>query len=142
MLHIKYSKLSFFIVDCSLKIYNENYSAALDHISMIKNEPFPVNADIYILKIKIFYELGFTDSALSVADSFRHFLSGSKLISDNFGQLHYNFLKYFNIIAKLKSNKNVKKMNKLHHDIKECRNIRDKNWLLSKTVEIIEDIEK
>ncbi|MBK6505980.1 MAG: hypothetical protein IPG02_09985 [Ignavibacteria bacterium] len=69
----------------------------------------PITIDSYILKAKNFYMLEHFDSALSLADSFRHYVNLNKLISDFHKQNLFNFLKYFRAIIRLKVKINKQK---------------------------------
>lgn len=134
----KESRNNFFSYGYSvLLFYKKNYSEALDHISMIKNEPLPVTIDIYILKIKIFYELGFYDSALSYAESFRHYILGNKIISEYVENLLSNFIRYFKNILTLKKKPSDRIKNKLLFELNESNKLREKRWLLEKLGELI-----
>ncbi|MBK8550480.1 MAG: hypothetical protein IPL53_05215 [Ignavibacteria bacterium] len=131
------SRDNFFNFGYSVLLFNKkNYSGALDHISMIKNESLPVTVDIYVLKIKLFYELGFFDSALSVADSFRHFLKGNNLISDYLASHHNIFLNFFRSVSKLRKDTSKIKANKLQDEIQNTAHVRDKDWLINKIEEL------
>ena len=137
------SRENFFNFGYSVLLFvKKNYSGALDHLSMIRNESLPVTLDIYILKIKLFYELGFCDSALSVADSFRHFIKGNKLISDYMAAHHNNFIKYFKSVLRLKNNPAKVKFNKLPDELKNTAQVRDKDWLIEKIEELADGREK
>ena len=119
-----------------LLFHKKNYSGALDHISMIRNESFPITLDVYILKTKIFYEMEFYDSALSMADSLRHFIKGNKLISDIMANNLKNFYKYFRSLLNLRVKHTESKKDKLLIELKEGKLIRDKKWLIDKLEEL------
>ncbi len=112
-----------------LMFYKKNYSDALVQISRIRSESQPITVDIYLLKLKIFYRLGHYDSAVSVADSFRHFISGNKLISDFHKDTLVNFLKYFKIIIRLTLKPDTPKLKKLISDINSSIYTKEKKWM-------------
>lgn len=103
---------------------------------MIRNESFPITLDVYILKTKIFYEMEFYDSALSMADSLRHYIKGNKLISDIMANNLKNFYKYFRSLLNLKVKHTESKKGKLLIELKEGKFIRDKKWLIDKLEEL------
>ncbi len=120
-----------------LQFHKKNYPESLNQISKIKSESHPIKIDIYILKAKIFYMLGHFDSALSIADSFRHFISGNKLMSDFHKNYLMNFLKYYKSIIRLKESKDKAKTKKLLTELQKAANTRDKNWIIEKTEELL-----
>lgn len=122
--------------DALLMFYKKNYQESLSHISKIKSESLPITIDIYILKSKIFYMMGYDDSAIDVADSFRHFITGHKHISDFHKENLMNFLKYFKKILKLKSNKDRLKLKALLDELRTSVNTKDKKWM----IETVEDL--
>lgn len=121
-----------------LLFYNKNYTGALEQISRIKYESHPITVDIYILKLKIFYMLGHYDSAVSVEDSFRHFISGNKLISDFHKVTLRNFLKYFKSIIRLTLKPEKARLIKLLTEIDNSIKTKEKKWM----TEIVRDLLK
>ena len=120
--------------------YKNNYSEALEHISRIKSEAHPITLDIYILKLKIFYKLGHYDSAVSVGDSFRHYISGNKLLSDFHKITLINFLKYFKLIIRLTLKPGKAKLVKLLSEIDSSNYTKEKKWLTGITRDLVNSI--
>jgi len=120
-----------------LLFYKKNYPGALEQISRIKSESHPVTVDIYILKLKIFYMLGHYDSAVSVEDSFRHFVSGNKLLSDFHKVTLLNFLKYYKSIIRLTLKPDVSKLKKLLSEIDSSTNTKEKKWMTEITGDLL-----
>lgn len=122
-----------------LSFHKKNYPDALSHISKIKSESSPITKDIYILKAKIFYVLGHYDSALAVADSFRHYVTGSKLFSDFHKETVLNFLKYYKLILRLTIKPDRSKIQSLLSDLQNIKNTKEKKWMIEKTEELLTD---
>lgn len=116
-----------------LSFYKNKYSDSLDHISKINHESIPITTDIYILKAKIFYMLGHFDSALAVANSFRHFITGNKLIADFHKDTLLNFLKYFKIILRLTVKSDKSKLKNLLTELQNVRDTKEKKWMIEIT---------
>lgn len=113
-----------------LSFNKKKYTDALAHISKIKSESLPITTDIYVLKAKIFYLLGHFDSALDVANSFRHYVTGNKLISDFHKETFLNFLKYYKVILRLTVKKDKIKLNMLLDEIKNSYYTKEKKWMI------------
>lgn len=120
-----------------LMFHKKNYSESLDHISMIKHELLPITIDIYVLKSKIFYEMGFFDTGKSVADSLRHFIKNNRVLSDVLKNSLKSFYTYFNTLLSLNNNFNEVKLNKLLSDIESSNGTWNKIWLTEKTNELL-----
>lgn len=118
-----------------LMFHKKNYSGSLDHISMIKYEMLPITIDIYVLRAKIFYELGFFDTAQSVADSLRHYIRNNKVMSDILKNSLKNFYVLFTSLLRIKKNYSKVKHGKLLTEIEYSTGTWNKIWLLEKTNE-------
>ncbi len=121
----------------SLSFYKKNYSDALVQITKIKSEPTPITVDIYVLKSKIFYELEHYDSALSVADSFRHYITHNKIHSGYYKETLKNFLKYFKLILRLRKKYEKTKAATLFYELQNLSNTREKKWMIEKVSELL-----
>lgn len=120
-----------------LRFYTGDYSESLSHNSKIQSGLLPITIDSYVLKAKIFYVLGHSDSALSLADSFRHFINLNKLMSEFHKQNLQNFLKYFRAIVRLKAKKNIAKAGKMLAELQTSSNTREKKWLIEMTEDLL-----
>ena len=116
-----------------LSLYKKKYPDALTHISKIKSESSPITSDIYILKAKIFYLIGHFDSAVALADSFRHYITGNKHISDFHKITLLNFIKYYKSILRLTLKPDNSKLKKLLNEIKISINTKEKKWMTETT---------
>jgi hypothetical protein len=116
-----------------LSLYKKKYPDALIHISKIKYESSPITIDIYILKAKIFYLLGHFDSAIALADSFRHYITGNKNLSDFHKITLLNFVKYYKSILRLTLKPDNSKLKILLNEIKISINTKEKKWMTETT---------
>lgn len=115
-----------------LMFHKKNYSGSLDHIAMIKNEMLTITIDIYVLKIKLFYELGFFDTVMSVADTFRHYLTNNKIISRYLKESLSSFLKFLRILISLKKKPSKQKQENLMHELESSSRTWNRSWLIEK----------
>ncbi|MBK8553862.1 MAG: hypothetical protein IPL53_23550 [Ignavibacteria bacterium] len=87
--------------------------------------------DINMLYTLIYFEMNYRDSALSVADSFKHFLKSNNKLSEEIKVNHLNFLKFLISIINLKENHiDLFKVQKLRKEINDYSYLIRKSWLL------------
>lgn len=125
--------------------HKKDYEGSLDHILKLVIDSPPLILDIYFLKSKIFYEIEMPDSARSIADSFRHYISNNSSFSDFFKLYLKTFLKHYKTLLKFKS-KSVKSesdrsvksnVKSFLNELEKSKNLRDKKWLIEKTRELL-----
>lgn len=126
------------MLNYSLSLLNfekKNYKESLNNLARLKYDSFVFKYDVKVLSLMIYYELRYFEEALSVIDSFKHFINKTKSISGYAKEIHLNFLKYYYEIIKLKSlDNNAEKENekgKLKEVISKMK-IRNKSWLIEK----------
>ncbi len=113
----------------------EKYDNALEHISKLKSPSLAIVIDSYVMKSKIFLMQGYYSSAVSVADTFRHYISGSKLLSDYHKLTLKNFLKYYRQLLKLIRKGDKKRLSLLLDELRDALDTREKKWM----IRVIED---
>jgi len=52
----------------------------------------------------VYYELGYIEEAISMIDSFRHFINETPSISDYIREIHVNFIRFLHDIIRLSDN--------------------------------------
>ena len=114
-----------------LSFHEERYTEALDYVSMIEFESMPLTIDIYVIKSKIFYLLGHTDSAFSVVDSFRHYIKSNKMMSDIQKEALLNFLRYFRKILRYSKSHDKLRLKKLLLDLGSASITTERKWMIS-----------
>lgn len=117
--------------------YKNEFTESLNFISNIKHELLPITLDMYILKIKIFYRLGYLDSVRSQTDSFRHFIKNNKLISDYHKVTLLNFLKFFKTILRLSVKADKIRLNEVIDQIKSSKDTKERKWMLEIAEELL-----
>lgn len=108
------------------------YNKALEMLNMIKFDQFIYKLDMKNLSLKIHYELGQFDSALSVIDTYRHFINKNVLVSDSKRALHYNFISFVNKLIQYKLSPRNKSLLFLEDKVKKSKNTFNKEWILEK----------
>ncbi len=89
-----------------------------------------------ILKIKNFYELGYSDSLYAEIDNLRHFLSDSETITSDYMTKSKNFLKFISSVVRAKENKSGVDLFVLRKELEKEYSVNEKKWLMEKIVEL------
>ena len=109
-----------------------NYTKALFCINKIKFDQFVYKLDMKNLQLKINYELEQYESAISVIDTYKHFLKNNVLISESRRILHNNFLDYTNKLIQYRIGSQKVNLHYIKDRIEKSKMIFDKVWLLDK----------
>lgn len=119
-----------------LNFEKKQFNKALTFINKIKFDEFVHKLDMKNLQLKINYELGHFESALSVIDTYKHFLKNNVLISESRKVLHNNFVNYTNKLIQYKNGSKKVNLSFISHKIESGKNIFDRVWLMDKVNEI------
>lgn len=114
----------------------KDFNKSLEQLSKIRNENFVFKLDLRILKLKIYYELGYIEEAYSLVDSHKHFISYTKEISGLTKLSNQKFLKTFLELLKIKSGNNKKNIYNLDKEIKNIGMYQFKDWFEKKSEEL------
>lgn len=123
-----------FIYSKALLAYEKNdLDRALNLISQLKINDMIMKMDIDILLLLIYYERDYIESALSLIDSFRHYLHENQILSNDVIKNNCDFLRFYRFLL---INKNKDKVSPEHEKIRDeilnHNNLRRKNWLIEK----------
>jgi|SRR4030095_3775671 len=122
-----------------LSLERKNYDTALEHISKVNYSFFVFKFDAKILMIKIYYELRSFEQALSLIDSFSHFLMNNKNVSKIFREPFLSFLKIVKSLIK-SSNQNAANSGfdsaELIKKVEGTKQIINRGWILEKAAEL------
>ncbi|MDQ3020291.1 MAG: hypothetical protein M3R36_06945 [Bacteroidota bacterium] len=77
------------------------FSKALDEISKVRYDFFVFKFDVRLYTLKIYYEMNSFESAISLIDTFTHFLSNNKSAP---GKLQEKFFKISEIVTEVNKN--------------------------------------
>jgi hypothetical protein len=84
-----------------LNFERENYEAALQYISKVNYRFFVFKYEAKVLMLKLYYELKAYEQALSLIDSFTHFLMKNRKVPEFYKESFMTFLKYVKALIKL-----------------------------------------
>jgi hypothetical protein len=111
------------------------YEKALIRLGKINLEYSQFKLSVKTLMLMIYYELDSYDSAISLLDTYKHFITRNKLLPEVDRQNHVSFVKYFNEVLSLKiSGKPVPGIT--GQNIKTSGGLVEKAWLLEKIEEL------
>ncbi|MBN8586371.1 MAG: hypothetical protein J0M37_14875 [Ignavibacteria bacterium] len=110
-----------------------NFRDSLKWLSKIRMEEFAFHLDIRSLYIMIYYELEEYESALSAAKAFKKFLKENQMISDERRTGYDNLCTYIIKLINYQGSNSKTDLSALALQLKKCRNITSRSWLLSKT---------
>lgn len=113
----------------------KNFDESLEALSRIDFEIFHFKIDIRILQLKIFFELNLHEEAYSLIDTFRHFISNNKFISERYKINCQNFINFCYRLFRQKENRDYAELISLKKEI--SKNSFNKDWLLKKADEMI-----
>lgn len=121
----------------SMKRYSEalfcfldkDFETSLLHLNSIKNDYFTLKMDIKSWTLKNYIELGYLDSAFSLIDTYRHFISKNKTISDYFRERHLNFIRYAYDVVRMKSGQSRSDAREIEKKLNGTDNVVHKDWL-------------
>lgn len=118
------------------------YQKALSCINKVTFDQFVFKVDMKNLQLKINYELGYFESAMSVIDTYKHFIKNNQLLSESRRILHNNFVTYTLKLIQYKTGSSKISLSFLTDKIKKSKNIFDKGWLLEKIRQLSYDKKK
>ena len=126
--------------DCRLNMYNyslaeyyfqkKRFDEALRYFHKIELNHFILRVDLKNLMLKTYYELDLFENALSLIDSYKHFLSNTEVLSD----IEKRKCKYFILAVQnmIKYKTSIKSVSR--HQIKEYLNhdMHNKEWVIER----------
>ena len=121
-----------------LNFERKRFAEALEQIFRVNYNFFVLKYEAKTLTMKILYELKLFEQALSLIDSFSHFLSKNKKVSELYKRQFMNFLKYCRaLIKKSQKKEQFTKVDiaELKKKISDEKDIINKSWLLEKAEE-------
>ncbi|MEO8666263.1 MAG: hypothetical protein ABI462_12290 [Ignavibacteria bacterium] len=80
-----------------------NYEEALSSFSKTYFPNFIIKLQVKILQLQIYFEMGYYEQAISMIDTFRHYLKREETIKEDFKISFYEFLRLTNDLIKLES---------------------------------------
>ncbi len=109
--------------------YKKEYDAALKRLQEVEFDDVTFNLTFRVMLAKIYYEQGEHEVLLSLMNSFTIYVKRSKKISAELKQTNLNFCSFLKKIVKSKSSEKLKM---LEEEVKTCKLLTDRGWLLKK----------
>lgn len=113
----------------------KDYGSCLSLLGKIDLTFFGFKTDYRNFQLMSYYELGLIESAISLIDSYKHYIGASQDLSQIFREGNSNFIKYVQELIKMKSGNDDFKLMKIKEAINNTPNVFNKWWLLEKATE-------
>ena len=112
------------------------YNRALEYISKVTFKYEGLKRFVKNLMLKIYYELDYVEQALSLIDSYKHFIAKNKKLSEEARMPNSNFLICYKDLLSIKINPDEYNLVLLKKRIAAVENVSSMNWLFAKVGEL------
>ncbi|MBS1519088.1 MAG: hypothetical protein JSS91_13460 [Bacteroidetes bacterium] len=120
------------IIYAQMSFEKGEYEEVLGLLSGLNPDQLYLKLDIRNLTLMSYIELDYTESALSMIDSFRHYLSGNKSLSDAIIESNLRFVNSVNSYILMKERVQTEKLSDLKNSLAPYINEMRINWLIEK----------
>ncbi len=138
----------YFYSEALLYFSKMNFDKSLENISKVKSEVYIFKFDVLVLKLQCEFELKYFEEAYYSLDSIKHLLKSDTTSPKWMKSRLSGFLRYFNYLLKTTHTRVVQlkyefvPFEKLINEIKNSSQILEKEWLLDKFNEKLEEVKK
>lgn len=109
------------------------YDDALDNLSKIRNvKTVSYKLHLRSLQLRLYYDAGLIEQAISAADSFRHFIQKESLMNPMFNEQYRNFYSFYLKLPGLSTGKNSNAADELKESLLQVKNVIHKKWLMER----------
>ena len=116
-----------------LKSRRGKFDEALNHLSKIRNvKTVSYKLNLKSLQLRLYYDAGLIEQAISAADSFRHFIQKESLMNPIYNEQYRNFYSYYLKLPGLSSGKNANAANELKESLQPVKKKKKKKWLMER----------
>jgi hypothetical protein len=140
MLHPDYREDMYNFALAHLNFEKQNYVKALSAIYKVNHDFFVFKYDARIVMLKIFFETSQYEQALSMIDSFSHYLNKNKKVPPLDKERFGNFLKYVKNLIKIRTGMAIFDEFEFKKNF-ETENMIGKKWIAEKYSEIKTELE-
>jgi len=120
-----------------LLFVNGEFEKVLETLSIITLNYAPFKIDVKNLLIKTFYELNFTEQMLDLIDSFRHFISGNKMLSGISAQRQLAMIRILKHMAMARSGSGKTSIERVKKELNSADLVYiDRLWIDEKIAEL------
>jgi hypothetical protein len=120
----------------AMSFEKKEYDKVLEYFKHVNPTIFLDKFDIRNLQLKLYFERNYTEESLSILDTYGHFLSHNKDVSDSMKLPNQNFIKYYRQLIKIKMRDFTNEPQLLENEISKEINVSSKAWLLEKLNEL------
>ncbi|MEO8512807.1 MAG: hypothetical protein ABI543_04565 [Ignavibacteria bacterium] len=119
-----------------------NFGDSLKWLSKIRMEEFSYHLDIRNMYLRIYYEQGDYESALSSSKAFLKYLNENTIISDDKKQANENLVKFTIKLINYHNTSSKTDPTSLMLQANKCKRLSSKEWLLTKVHELDRSVKK
>jgi len=118
--------------DAHLLFEKRRFDESLAILNRIDFDVFTLKFDIRNLIMRIYIELNYIEEAISLIDSYKHFLAKNKGVSEYYRKITESFLKYCKLIIDIKTGKTKFRPDEILNDINKDNDVNFRNWIMEK----------
>jgi hypothetical protein len=118
--------------EAHLLFEKQRFEESLAILNRIDFDVFTLKFDIRNLMMRIYIELNFIEEAISLLDSYKHFISKNKGVSDYYRNITESFLKYCKSLIDLKTGKSRLSPDEILNELKKDNDVNFSSWLQEK----------
>ncbi|NOS86463.1 MAG: hypothetical protein HOP31_15100 [Ignavibacteria bacterium] len=119
-----------------LAFKRSDFKHSLELLQKIDLSEYSLKLDIRILSSKLYFELGYWESAFTIIESFRKFLSENINISLSLKEQILSFIKFYSEILKIRTGNRKDELEYLKKNLEKEHITEGYNWLMEKITEI------
>ena len=135
MLRPESREFNVFLTRAYLHFLRNEFGKSLQMISKIATEDFLFKIDIKKLMLMVCYELGYIEQAFSVLDTYKHYITNSKDVTEQRKKSSIDFLNAFTMLLKINDDNSEKNIAELKERAGKL-NVFLKDWFYSKIDEL------
>lgn len=124
------------LAKANLYFAKEKFEDALGFLSKIPYDIFIYKIDIKNLMLRIYYELELYETAFSMINAFRNFLSTTDEISEIFKTQQLSFVNFYNKLLKMKVDNKFDDAGFIAKEIEKKDSVASKAWLINKASDL------
>ncbi len=110
----------------------KNFEKAIVHLQNVKTDQFFLKVDVKNISLMAYYELNYTEPVISLIDSYKHFLTDNKFLTDEYKENNLRFINALHTLTILREKNEKNKISELGDRIIKFRNDKKMEWLLEK----------
>lgn len=116
--------------------YKGDFEKALFEAGKIKFDLFQFKYDIRVITLMIYYELDYFEEAISLLDSFKHFIIENRSVTEKRKEHYLNFIKVYDLLMKCKDDDKGITVWELSGSINNLEYLVRKEWFIKKIEEL------